>query len=105
MVSRAVSRESRGACPNLANPKIIAFFLALFPQFVRPKAGSLAVQSLVLGVTLALMAVVWIGLVVLVVGRLRATMASNTTFLKIANRLAAVTFFGIDCRLAVEESS
>jgi threonine/homoserine/homoserine lactone efflux protein len=93
----------QGLVNNLANPKMIAFFLALFPQFVRPEAGSLALQSLVLGATLGLMAVAWIGFIVLVVGRFRALVQSNTTFVTLANRLAAVTFFGLACRLVFEE--
>lgn len=60
-------------------------------------------QSFVLGTTLAVMAVIWIGFVVVLVGRFRATVAQNRTFLKIANRLAAVTFAGLACRLAIEE--
>jgi threonine/homoserine/homoserine lactone efflux protein len=51
----------QGLANNLANPKMIAFFLALFPQFVHPAAGSLPLQSLVLGLTLALMALAWNG--------------------------------------------
>jgi threonine/homoserine/homoserine lactone efflux protein len=94
----------KGLANNLANPKMIAFFLALFPQFMHPVAGSLPLQSLVLGLTLALMALAWIGFVVVVVGRFRAVVASSTTFLKTANRLASVTFAGLACRLAVEES-
>ena len=94
----------QGLTNNLANPKMIAFFLALFPQFVHPEAGSLALQSFVLGSTLALMAVAWIGFVVVVVGRFRTAVASSTAFLKLANRLAAVTFAGLACRLAFEES-
>ena len=94
----------QGLTNNLANPKMIAFFVALFPQFVRPERGSLAVQSLVLGTTLALMAIVWIGLIAVLVGRFRMAVASNPTFLKVANRLAAVTFVGLACRLAVEEN-
>jgi threonine/homoserine/homoserine lactone efflux protein len=94
----------QGLMNNLANPKMISFFVALFPQFVRPDRGSLAVQSLILGMTLAVMAVAWIGLVVMAVGRFRATIASNTTFLRLANRLAAVTFVGLACRLAIEEN-
>lgn len=93
----------QGLTNNLANPKMIAFFLALFPQFVRPNHGSLALQSLALGLTLALMAVAWIGLMVLLVGRFRSAVAQNTTFLKLANRLAAVTFVGLACRLVAEE--
>ena len=94
----------QGLTNNLTNPKMIAFFLALFPQFVRPEAGSLALQSLLLGLTLALMAVAWIGFVVVVVGRFRAVVATSTSVLTFANRLAAVTFAGLACRLAFEES-
>ena len=94
----------QGLTNNLANPKMIAFFVALFPQFVRPEHGSLAMQSLVLGSTLALMAMVWIGSLAVVVGRFRAAVASNATFLKVANRLAAVTFLGLACRLAAAEN-
>lgn len=93
----------QGLVNNLANPKMIAFFLALFPQFVHPEAGSLALQSLALGVTLGLMAIAWIGFLVLIVGRFRTLVQSNTTFLTLANRLAAITFFGLACRLVLEE--
>ncbi len=94
----------QGLANNLTNPKMIAFFLALFPQFVRPEAGSLALQSLLLGLTLALMAVAWIGLVVVLVGRFRAAVATSSSVLRFANRLAAVTFAGLACRLAFQES-
>jgi threonine/homoserine/homoserine lactone efflux protein len=93
----------QGLTNNLVNPKMIPFFIALFPQFVHPEHGAVALQSLVLGVTLASMAVIWIGALVLLVGRFRSAVASSTTFLKLANRLAAVTFFGLACRLAVQE--
>ena len=94
----------QGFANNLANPKMITFFVALFPQFVRPEHGSFVVQSLILGMTLALMAVVWIGLVVVAVGRFRSAISSNTTFHKFTGRLAAVTFIGLAVRLAFEES-
>ena len=94
---------SQGLTNNLSNPKMIVFFVALFPQFVRPKAGSLALQSFLLGATLAVMAMIWIGLLVVLTGHFRAAVARNTAFLKIANRLAAISFFGLACRLAIEE--
>lgn len=93
----------QGLINNLVNPKMIPFFIALFPQFVRPENGAVAMQSFLLGATLAGMAVVGIGAFVLVVGRFRSLVAGSTRFLKVANRLAAVTFFGLACRLAVEE--
>lgn len=93
----------QGLANNLVNPKMIPFFIALFPQFVRPENGAVALQSFVLGATLAGMAIVGIGAFVFVVGRFRSLVAGSTKFLKVANRLAAVTFFGLACRLAVEE--
>ena len=92
----------QGLTNNLSNPKMIAFFLALFPQFVHPRHGSLALQSLVLGMTLAVMAVAWIGLMVALVARFRDGVVRNPAFLRFANRLAAVTFLGLACRLAAE---
>lgn len=93
----------QGLANNLVNPKMIPFFIALFPQFVRPDEGAVALQSVALGGTLAGMAILWIGALVLLVGRFRAAVASSEAFLKVANRLAAVTFFGLACRLALEE--
>ena len=88
---------------NLVNPKMIPFFIALFPQFIHPESGSVALQSFVLGTTLAGIAIIWIAGLVLLVGRFRSTVASSKPFLKVANRLAAVTFFGLAVRLAAQE--
>lgn len=93
----------QGLVNNLVNPKMIPFFIALFPQFVHPENGAVALQSITLGATLAGMAIVWIGAVVFAVGRFRSIVAGSTAFLKLANRLAALTFFGLACRLAVQE--
>lgn len=93
----------QGLVNNLVNPKMIPFFIALFPQFVHPENGAVAVQSVVLGSTLAMMAILWLGAVVLVVGRFRSIVAGSATFLRLANRLAAITFFGLACRLVAQE--
>ncbi|MBF5045226.1 LysE family translocator [Aggregicoccus sp. 17bor-14] len=44
----------RGALTNLLNPKAYLFMLAVFPQFLRPQAGHLALQAAVLWVIIAL---------------------------------------------------
>lgn len=93
----------QGMTSNLTNPKMIAFFIALFPQFINPDSHSAGLQSLILGTTLAVMAVIWIGLLVLITGRYRSSVATNKTFLLVANRLASVTFLGLACRVALEQ--
>jgi threonine/homoserine/homoserine lactone efflux protein len=51
---------ARAAATNLLNPKAYVFMLAVFPQFVRPEYGPIAVQALVLGaITVATQLVVY----------------------------------------------
>ncbi|WP_119680208.1 LysE family translocator [Indioceanicola profundi] len=44
----------RGFVTCLLNPKLILFFLSFLPQFIRPEAGSVAVQTLILALILVL---------------------------------------------------
>jgi threonine/homoserine/homoserine lactone efflux protein len=49
----------QGFVVGASNPKVALFFIAFFPQFVRPERGSATAQTLVLGtifVTLGLLA-------------------------------------------------
>src|SRR6266576_1375806 len=59
----------QGLLTNLLNPKMALFVLALFPQFIRPDAGAVASQILVLATLLNLIGLVVNGLVILTASR------------------------------------
>jgi threonine/homoserine/homoserine lactone efflux protein len=59
-VGDSVLRSARkGLVVGLANPKMIIFFLALFPQFVHAARGPVAVQMLILGALFWTIGTLW----------------------------------------------
>jgi threonine/homoserine/homoserine lactone efflux protein len=101
--SSALRYFGQGLANNLVNPKMIPFFLALFPQFIRPEAGSAALQSLILGLTLAGIAVVWLSGLVLVVSYARSVFVRSERFSPLLQRVAALVFAGLAARLALSD--
>ena len=49
----------KGLVVGLANPKMVLFFVAFFPQFIDPSRGSQVTQMLVLGAVFWLIGTVW----------------------------------------------
>jgi threonine/homoserine/homoserine lactone efflux protein len=90
-----------GLATNLLNPKMALFVLALFPQFVRPEAGSLTFQMLVLATVLNGIGFVVNGSVVLLSGHIRNCVSSSFRFGKLPQYLLATVFAGLACRLAL----
>ena len=93
----------QGVANNLVNPKMIPFFLALFPQFIKPESGSTALQSLILGLTLAGIAVVWLSGLVLLIGYARSWFVRSERFSRLLHRVAALVFAALAARLVFSE--
>jgi threonine/homoserine/homoserine lactone efflux protein len=81
------SRETfvRAAVTNLLNPKAYVFMLAVFPQFLRPEYGPLAVQALALGAIIASTQAGVYGAVALLAGSVRGWLETHPA----ANRAMA----------------
>ena len=59
---------SRAILTNLANPKVIMFFVAFLPQFVSPQRGSVALQTFTLGMVLNVIGICWLMGIALLTG-------------------------------------
>ncbi|WVT73116.1 LysE family translocator [Sinorhizobium chiapasense] len=90
-----------GLMTNLLNPKMALFVLALLPQFVDPKGGSMVAQMLLLATVLNGIGFLVNGSVILVGSHLRARLAGIRRFPKLPQYLLAGVFTGLACRLAL----
>lgn len=90
----------QGLLTNLLNPKVALFVLALFPQFVRPEAGSVAMQLLVLATVLNAIGFAVNGAVVLAASRVGAAFTGRGRFGRAPQYLLGAVFAGLAARLA-----
>lgn len=91
----------QGLLTNLLNPKMALFMLALLPQFLKPEAGSIALQVMVLATILNLMGLVTNGLVILTASRLGHALARRPHLARLPQKLMGVVFGALAVRLAV----
>ncbi len=96
----AVFRQ--GLFTNVLNPKVALFALALFPQFVTPGAGPVAVQILVLATVLNAVALLVNGSLILGASRLSRAVAARTRWRRAPQMALGTVFTGLALRLAVD---
>lgn len=96
----AVFRQ--GLLTNLLNPKMALFVLALFPQFVKPDAGSVAVQIMLLATMLNLIGLTVNGVVIVMASRLGRMFSGGGRWHRVPRYLLGSVFAGLAVRLVVD---
>ena len=93
----------QGLLTNLLNPKMALFVLALFPQFVTPETGSVALQIMLLATVLNLIGLVVNGAVIVAASRIGRVFAGrNSRFRRLPQILLGTVFAGLAVRLAFD---
>jgi len=91
----------QGLWTNLLNPKMALFMLALLPQFLKPEAGSIALQVMVLATILNAMGLLANGVVILAASRIGRVLANRPSLARLPQKLMGAVFGGLAVRLAL----
>jgi threonine/homoserine/homoserine lactone efflux protein len=83
------------ALVEVMNPKTALFFLAFFPQFISPTAGSVTVQFLLLGTIFIILAFVSDGLYAVLAASMRKRIVSSTASSKVVNRITGYLYIAL----------
>lgn len=98
---------NQGLLTNLLNPKIILFVLALFPQFVDPAIGSVALQIVILAILFNFIGLLVLSVVILSASKMADKMSeafsSNNRFKHLPQYLLATVFAGLATRLLLSQ--
>jgi threonine/homoserine/homoserine lactone efflux protein len=85
----------QGALVELGNPKVALFFLALFPQFIHPDAGSAATQVLILGTVFVSLGFASDSLYAVGSGRLRELLHRRPKLRRRQHRATGLLYLGL----------
>jgi len=83
------------ALVEVMNPKTALFFLAFFPQFILPSAGSVSVQFLLLGAIFIILAFISDGLYAFLAASIRKRVVGSNASSKVLNRISGYLYIAL----------
>jgi threonine/homoserine/homoserine lactone efflux protein len=93
-----------GLVTNLLNPKIAVLYVSLLPQFIDPARGSVAAQSLVLGLVQISIALTVNALIAVFAGTIATFLGRRPAWLRVQRYLMGAVLGALALRLATERT-
>ena len=91
-----------GFVTNLLNPKIAMLYLALLPQFIDPAAGSVLLQSVLLGAIQIVISVSCNAAIALSAGTIAQFLSTRPIWMRAQRNLMGTVLAGLAVRMAFE---
>lgn len=93
-----------GFFTNTLNPKVALFFLAFFPQFINPDKMNNPIPFLILGITYALIGIVWFLILTFFASIFSEKLKSNSNLAFWLNKLSGVIFICMGIKIALSKN-
>jgi len=95
----------QGVLTNLFNPKAVLFYVSFLPQFVNPIRGHAQIQLVVLGITFAVLDVMFLGALARSAGQVHTWLARKPQNAGRIRLAAGTLLVGLGVRLALMEKN
>lgn len=92
-----------GMIANVLNPKVALFVLAFFPQFITHEAAGTPMPFIVLGVSYALVGVVWYLVLAWFAGTAGTVLRKSPSFGRWLNRVSGAIFILLGAKIALTQ--
>jgi len=94
---------NQGVLTNVFNPKAIVTFMAFLPQFVDIKISNPVMQFSILGAIIAVIAVIWFGIVGYFSGVVGSVIKKSRRFQTVVTYLSGTVMIALGLRLALKK--